>query len=188
MVIAVSLVAFALVRPLWISTWKPVQAVWLTGMILAFGTIGWAMLHLVMDRMPKFWSMAAIVMIFVCSSIAVAASGSVSLAQFGGIFAAVLFPLIVIAWRKPNSAVMAIAVPFSALALLALLINARFYAELGIISAGLIVLSPVAGWGLTRFGPDEGFFAHGFVRFLIMIAPAAGAAIFAILTSAPSGY
>jgi hypothetical protein len=187
-VMAVSLVAFALVRPLWLSTWKPVQAVWLTGMILAFGTIGWTMLHLAVQRLQKPWAMASIVMIFVCSSVAVAASGSVSLAQFGGIFAAVLAPLVWIAWRRPNSAVFAMAVPFSALALLAVLINARFYAELGIVSAGLILLSPIAGWALARFGPDEGFLTHGYVRFLVMTAPAAGGAIFAILTSSPSGY
>ncbi len=129
-VIAVSLVTFALVRPLWKSSWKPVQAVWLTGMILAFDTIGWAMLGLVWERMQKPWVMAAIVMIFSCSCVAVAASGSVSLAQFGGIFTAVICPLVLIAWWRPNSAVLALAVPFSALALLGLLINARFYAEL----------------------------------------------------------
>ncbi len=187
-VIAVSLVTFALVRPLWHSSWKPVQAVWLTGMLLACGTIGWAMLHLVMERFQKPWVMAAVVMIFTCSCVAVAASGSVSLAQFGGIFTAVIFPLVFIAWWRPNSAVLALAVPFSALALLAVLLNARFYAELSLIAAVLILLSPIAGWALARFGPDEGFLAKGFVRFLVMSIPAAGAAIYAIVTSSPSGY
>lgn len=188
MVAAVTLITFVLVRPLWKSSWKPVQAVWLTGMILAFGTIGWAMLGLVWERMQKPWVMAAIVTIFTCSCVAVAASGSVSLAQFGGIFTAVICPLVLIAWWRPNSAVLALAVPFSALALLGLLINARFYADLGIIAALLILLSPIAGWVLARFGPDEGFLAQGFVRFLFMSAPAAGAAAYAILTSSPSGY
>ncbi len=188
MVFAVSLITFALVRPLWKSSWKPVQAVWLTGMILAFGTIGWAMLHLVWERLQKPWVMAAIVVIFACSCVAVAASGSVSLAQFGGIFTAVIFPLVLVAWWRPTSAVLALAVPFSALALLAVLINARFYAELGLIATVLILLSPIAGWALARFGPDEGFLAQGFVRFLVMSAPAAGAAVYAILTSSPSGY
>ncbi len=187
-VIAVSLVTFALVRPLWHSSWKPVQAVWLTGMLLACGTIGWAMLRLVMERFQKPWVMAAVVMIFTCSCVAVAASGSVSLAQFGGIFTAVIFPLVFIAWWRPNSAVLALAVPFSALALLAILLNARFYAELGWIPAALIFLSPVAGWALVRFGPDDGFLTKGFVRFLVMSIPAAGAAIYAIVTSSPSGY
>ena len=187
-VAAVSLVAFALVRPLWFSSWKPIQAVWLTGMILAFGTIGWAMLHLVVERMQKPWAIASIVAIFAYACVAVAASGSVSLAQFGGIFAAVLAPMILIAWRYPNSGAFAVAVPLSALALLAILINARFYSDLGIIPAVLVLLSPVAGWVIARFGPEEGLLASGFVRFIVMSAPAAGAAIAAILTSSPSGY
>jgi hypothetical protein len=157
-------------------------------MLLACGTIGWAMLHLVVERFQKPWALAAIVMVFTCSCMAVAASGSVSLAQFGGIFTAVIFPLIFIAWWRPNSPVLALAVPFSALALFAILLNARFYAELGWIAAALILLSPVAGWVLVRFGPDEGFFTKGFVRFLVMSVPAAGAALYAILTSSPSGY
>jgi hypothetical protein len=142
----------------------------------------------VVERLHKPWAIASIVTIFAFSCIAVAASGSLALAQFGGIFAAVLSPLILIAWWRPASAVFSISVPLAALALLAVLINARFYADLGIIPAVLILLSPVAGWALVRFGPEEGFLANGFARFLVMSAPAAGAALYAILTSSPSGY
>jgi hypothetical protein len=69
-----------------------------------------------------------------------------------------------------------------------LLICARYYADLAIVPAILILLSPAVGWALVRFGTDEGFFSKAFVRFIAMLIPAAAAAVYAILTSAPSGY
>ena len=125
---------------------------------------------------------------FAFSCVAVAASGSVTLAQFGGVFAAIVGPLVIVAWWRPESGVFAIAVPFTALALLALLVNARFYSELGVLPALLILLSPVVGWTLVRFGPENGILASGAGRTIAMLLPAAGAVVYAILTSAPSGY
>ena len=188
MVATVTLVTFALVRPLWFSSWKPIQAIWLTGMLLAAGTIIWAMLHLAMEELQRPWVMGAIIAVFACTCVAVAASGSISLAQFGGIFTAVLAPLVAIAWTKPNSAVLGMAIPFSALTLLALLTNAHFYAELGWIAALLIFLSPVVGWTLVRFGPDEGLMARGYMRLILIAVPAASAVVYTILISVRSDY
>lgn len=187
-VVAVALVTVAQVRPLWLGGWKPVQAVWLTGMILAAGTIGWAMLHLIMERVGRPWVMLTFVLWLAFTAVALAASGSVALAQFTGIFAAVIGPLFLLAWWRPAAAVFAIAVPLTALALLAVLVNGRFYSDLGIMSSLLILLSPVVGWALVRFGPDEGLLASGPGRMMAMVIPAAAAAIYAVLTSSPSGY
>src|SRR5262249_9943966 len=62
-VLAVTIVTFALIRPLWISSWKPILAIWLTGMLLAFGTIMWAMLHLAMQELQKPWLLTALVLV-----------------------------------------------------------------------------------------------------------------------------
>ncbi len=188
MVAAVVFVTLVEVKSLWRGSWKPVQAVWLTGMILAAGTIGWAMLQLVYERTQRSWAMIGLLGLLVLSSVAVAATGSASLALMAGIFTAVVAPLLVISWWRPDSGVFAIAVPFTALALLAVLVNARFYSDLGVLPALLILLSPVTGWALVRFGPERGILASDPGRTLAMLIPAAGAVVYAILTSAPSGY
>ena len=188
MVAAVVFVTLVEVKSLWRGSWKPVQAVWLTGMILAAGTIGWAMLQLVYERTQRSWAMIGLLGLLVLSSVAVAATGSASLALMAGIFTAVVAPLLVISWWRPDSGVFAIAVPFTALALLAVLVNARFYSDLGVLPALLILLSPVTGWALVRFGPERGILASDPWRTCAMLIPAAGAVVYAILTSAPSGY
>ena len=188
MVAAVVFVTLVEVKSLWRGSWKPVQAVWLTGMILAAGTIGWAMLQLVYERTQRSWAMIGLLGLLVLSSVAVAATGSASLALMAGIFTAVVAPLLVISWWRPDSGVFAIAVPFTALALLAVLVNARFYSDLGVLAALLILLSPVTGWALVRFGPERGILASDPWRTCAMLIPAAGAVVYAILTSAPSGY
>jgi hypothetical protein len=188
MIAAVAFVTFVEVKSLWRGSWQPVQAVWLTGMILAVGTIGWAMLQLIYERTRRSWAMIGLVGVLVLSSVAVAMTGSVSLAIMAGIFAAVLAPLVAIAWWRPESGVLAIAVPFTALALLGVLVNARFYSDLGVIPALLILFSPVVGWALVRFGPARGLLAGDAGRTIAMLIPAAGAVVYAILTSAPSGY
>ena len=188
MVAAVVFVTLVEVKSLWRGSWKPVQAVWLTGMILAAGTIGWAMLQLVYERTQRSWAMIGLLGLLVLSSVAVAATGSASLALMAGIFTAVVAPLLVISWWRPDSGVFAIAVPFTALALLAVLVNARFYSDLGVLPALLILLSPVTGWALVRFGPERGILASDPGRTFAMLIPAAGAVVYAILTSAPSGY
>lgn len=188
MVAAVAFVTFVEVKSLWRGSWRPIQAVWLTGMILAAGTVGWAMLQLFYERTKRGWAMMGLLGLLVLSSVAVAATGSASLALMAGIFAAVLGPLVIISWWRPDSGVFAIAVPFTALALLGVLVNARFYSDLGVLPALLILLSPVVGWALVRFGPENGVLASGPGRTMAMLIPAAGAVAYAILTSVPSGY
>ena len=188
MVAAVVFVTFVEVKSLWRGSWKPVQAVWLTGMILAAGTIDWAMLQLIYDRTRRSWAMIGLLGLLVLVSVAVAATGSVSLGQLAGIFTAVLAPLLIVSWWRPGSGVFAIAVPFTVLALLGVLVNARFYSDLGVVPALLILLSPVTGWALVRFGPERGILGSDPGRTIAMLVPAAGAVVYAILTSAPSGY
>lgn len=188
MIAAVALVTFVEVKSLWRGSWSPIQAIWLTGLVLAVGTIGWAMLKVVFDRTRRSWVMIGLLGLLVLSSVTVAATGSASLALMTGIFAAVIGPLLIIAWWRPESGVFAIAVPFTVLALLGVLINARFYSDLGIIPAWLLLLSPVVGWGLVRFGPERGIMAGDAGRTIAMLVPAAGAVVYAVLTSAPSGY
>lgn len=179
MVILVSAFALPQVRPLWQGAWKPIEAIWLTGLVLALGVLGWAMLaRLAREVRPApamFWCTALLTL----TAVAVVASGSASLAQTTGLFAAATGPLLLIAWWRPEAGVFGLAPSLTALAMLGVLINARFYSELGVLATLLILASPVLTWALVRFGPGESGGA-AWLKCLAGLAPAAVAAGLAV--------
>lgn len=186
MIILVTAFSIPMVKPLWQSAWKPIEAIWITGSVLALGVLGWAMLARIGREMHPapavFWFTTLLGLL----ALPLATSGAASLAQTTGIFAAVLGPLLLIAWWRPGAGIFGVAPSFTALALLGLLVNGRFYSDLGVVAALLIIASPVVTWALVRFGPGEGVGA-GWVKGAIGLLPAAAATAMAIRSLAQAG-
>ncbi|MBS0656896.1 MAG: hypothetical protein JSR82_01455 [Verrucomicrobia bacterium] len=170
MVILVTAFSIPMIRPLWQNS-PPIQAVWVTGLVLALGVLVWAMVaRLGREAHPATTAFWCTTLLSVTAGTA-AATGGASLGQHAGIYAAVLGPLVLVGWWRPNAGVFGIAPPLTALALLGVLINAHFYSYLPLLGALLLVGSPVLTWALIRFTPGEGV-AAGWVKALIGLLPA----------------
>ncbi len=184
-VILVSGLTLAQISPLW-KSWKPLESVWITVLLLALGAIGWTMVARVINASSRPTGMIWVTTLLSLAAVAVASSGSATLGLTCGIFAAVVGPLVLVSWWRPNAGVYGIVAPLASLALLSVLINARFYSELGLGPALLLVATPLLAWFLVRFGPRDGFLASDWVRLPLSLIPAAVAAVQTALAAAKS--
>ncbi len=164
------------VRSLWRVSWQPVESVWITTLIVILGTLGWAMLARVVESSRRAPAMIFLTALYTLAAITIVSSGSAALAQTLGIFTAIIGPFVLLAWWKPESPAFGAVPALATLALLSILVQARFYSDLTVVSTLLLLAAIFLAWLFTRLLPIR----NEWVRFALALVPAAVAAGFAV--------
>jgi len=126
--------------------WQPIEGVvWLVGLGVAiFGF--WLMLNALAERFRGASTPLVLLVVATGGSVTLLLSGSAMLGQLGGVLTAALGASLVIAWWNPKLSLAHGATSVVAILLAGLWMSGYFYAEVPVVSALLLVVSPATAW------------------------------------------
>jgi len=135
-----------ILRPVLKYRWQPIEGVvWLVGLgvaILGF----WLMLNALAKRFRGASTPLVLLVVATGGSVTLLLSGSAMLGQLGGVLTAALGASLVIAWWNPTLSLAHGATSVVAILLAGLWMSGYFYAEVPVVSALLLVVSPATAW------------------------------------------
>ncbi len=140
------LMLWLLLRPMVAYTWGvPKGVAWLLTLSLVMLTF-WTALDALTERVVGALPPALLFITALGSSIALLLGRSASISQLCTSVAAILAVSVIVGWRQPDFTLAKGAVAVLTVLLFGFWLNGVFYAYLPMMTAALLVLSPMAGW------------------------------------------